>query len=333
MRKIFLTIISLVFIGAISSSPVKADDMDKLLNPSDYKKSVAKTVMPSVTLKQNITIEGNKITLGDLFEGNFNSKDTEIYDAPKAGETTSLPIEDIYRISRKYDLSWKPKSILGFTTIKRSGTQITNSMINKKILEKLKNTKPNEIFEIEINRNNKKIYVPTKADYDITVGDISIEENIEKFSTNITISFSDSEEHYNIIGKIYKLIEIPVAARELDTDKIIKSDDIDVITIRKNELRNNTLTNEKDIENKQVKRRIKEGTYFSIRDLREPILVEKDAIVSVTYNTKFMSLTTKAIAQEDGAIGQTIEVLNKSTKKNIFAKVIGKNLVQVQNLE
>ncbi len=334
MRKFFLAFFILAITGFFSSNSAIADDMDKLLNPEKYVSELPKDyIKPIVTLKKNITITNDIITLGDIFEGDFPNKDLKIQDAPTAGKSVSIAKNHIYSLCKKLGLNWPIRSTLGFVSITRNGQIISQEEIIASINKALGKNDPDAKFELELNRSNSEVHVPVNAKYDLITDIINMNKNSDSFSAKLSVKYQNKDEEYTISGRVYKLIEIPVAARNIDINDIINSDDIEYKSIRVNKLSNRTITDENDIIRKQSKRRIKQGNSFANKDITEPVLVKKGDVVNVYYSTKFMNLTIKAIARQNGTKGQVIEILNRSTNKNIFAKVIGKNLVQVENLE
>ncbi len=80
----------------------------------------------------------------------------------------------------------------------------------------------------------------------------------------------------------------------------------------------------------QVKRSIGGEQPIYKSDLEPLDIVRKGAIIKLVYNKGGILLTTKAEAQEDGTIGQTISVRNLQSKKIIYAKIIDSNTVEIQ---
>ncbi|MYM57911.1 flagellar basal body P-ring formation protein FlgA [Vibrio sp. OCN044] len=98
-----------------------------------------------------------------------------------------------------------------------------------------------------------------------------------------------------------------------------------------------TLTKEQDFltqieqaSGKMTLRRIRSGQVLDSRQLKSQPLVEKGNQVIISAAKDGFMATTKGLAQEEGALGQQIEVKNISSGKVIRAVVVGLNQVETQ---
>jgi flagella basal body P-ring formation protein FlgA len=72
-----------------------------------------------------------------------------------------------------------------------------------------------------------------------------------------------------------------------------------------------------------VRRPLREGDAVSLRDVSAPMVIKRDEIVSVTFNQAGLSLTLKAKAMGDAAAGQTLALMNPSSRTVIQAVASG----------
>lgn len=68
-----------------------------------------------------------------------------------------------------------------------------------------------------------------------------------------------------------------------------------------------------------VRRPLREGDAVSLRDVSAPMVIKRDDVVSVTYAMNGLSLTLQAKAMSDAAAGQSLSVMNTTSKKIIQA--------------
>ena len=78
-----------------------------------------------------------------------------------------------------------------------------------------------------------------------------------------------------------------------------------------------------------VRRPLREGDSVSLRDLSTPIVIKKDDVISVSFSQGGLSLTLTAKALSDAAVGQSVAVLNTSSKKVIEAMATGRGAAVV----
>jgi len=66
-------------------------------------------------------------------------------------------------------------------------------------------------------------------------------------------------------------------------------------------------------------------------DVRAPVVVAKGSLVTMILKTRNMILTSKGRAIENGAIGDTVKIMNTRSKTVIEAVVAGANRVTVNS--
>jgi flagella basal body P-ring formation protein FlgA len=78
-----------------------------------------------------------------------------------------------------------------------------------------------------------------------------------------------------------------------------------------------------------LKTNIRAGAPVRDRDIVSTSMVKKGEIVTIIAQSGGMKITATGQARQDGALGQTIGVVNQDSKKTISAKVIGPGMVEV----
>ncbi len=81
---------------------------------------------------------------------------------------------------------------------------------------------------------------------------------------------------------------------------------------------------------KQLTRTVYAGHKIEAHYLSQPILVKRNTQVSMIYRFGAMQLTAQGRALQAGAKGETITVMNTSSRKKITAIVLASDLVEVK---
>ena len=79
----------------------------------------------------------------------------------------------------------------------------------------------------------------------------------------------------------------------------------------------------------QLKRTIYQGAPVQLTDLEKPVLVKRNAIVSMTYDTGALVITTTGRSLGQGGEGDMIQVMNGQSRKKVQAVVTGPDSVRV----
>jgi len=78
-----------------------------------------------------------------------------------------------------------------------------------------------------------------------------------------------------------------------------------------------------------ARRPLRAGEVLRDNDLRAPLLVNRNGLVTIVLRAGGMSLSAQGRALDDGARGDTVRVLNVQSKRTIEAQVIGPDAVAV----
>ncbi|MDR1111691.1 MAG: flagellar basal body P-ring formation chaperone FlgA, partial [Deltaproteobacteria bacterium] len=78
-----------------------------------------------------------------------------------------------------------------------------------------------------------------------------------------------------------------------------------------------------------LKTSVRTGAPVRDRDLVTTSMVKKGEVVTIVAQSGSLRITALGLARQDGALGQTISIVNQDSKKTISAKVIGPSLVEV----
>lgn len=79
----------------------------------------------------------------------------------------------------------------------------------------------------------------------------------------------------------------------------------------------------------EVRRNLYAGRPVLLADLGPPTLVHRNELVTMTYQISGLIIRTEGRALEAGGKGETVRVMNKSSRTTLFARVIGPKKVIV----
>ena len=80
----------------------------------------------------------------------------------------------------------------------------------------------------------------------------------------------------------------------------------------------------------QTNRTVYAGQALTIASLEPPVLVKRNAVVTMTYKVGALSITTYGRALGEGAEGDIIDVMNVDSRMKIKAVVTGPDMVKVR---
>lgn len=151
------------------------------------------------------------------------------------------------------------------------------------------------------------------------VGAVTVKVACEK-GTSWTIYVQSEVERFG---------SVMVAKRGLHRGDIISREDIEPRRVSLGMVRGGYITKIENILDWEVKRTISIGKIVDPNSIRRQLLVKRgDIVVIIAKNRKF-EVKMSGVAKSSGAKGDTVKVINQSSKKVVEGVVIGPGVVRV----
>jgi len=290
-----------------------------------------KAVQAEVELVETVTVDSNMVRLGDIFTNTGDKAGIAIAYAPPAGKQALFDANWLYRVARSYRLNWRPFSPQIQVVVERRGVVIPREEIEDRILQALieKGVAPN--MQVVLSNRMMRIHVPGSADARVEVEDVAYQPGTGRFNAVIA-AFSNSGPRYRtrVSGRLYRVLEVPVLARRHATGEVIKKGSVKWIKVRANRVQRDVVINLTGLVGKSGRRSLAADQPIRASEVRRPILVPRNSLVTIVLQTPLMRLTAQGRALEEGSRGDTIRINNSRSKKVVEAVVDGPGRVSVQ---
>ena len=283
-----------------------------------------------VKLRNSITVEGDEITFGDVFEGSGEKADYVIAPAPAPGRKTVFKASSVAFVARKHGLDWRPHRPVHRVNITRAGTRIPQQHIREEIHMALEEELQTDLFDLSLSTQHPNIQVAVDEDPFVSVENLSYSRKGNNFvAILLAPAHSENARQYKITGKIYRQVMIPVVNRSIAAGEEILETDLDFKVIRSTKIGRTTLTDIQDIIGKSPRRAMKTGSTVNLNNLGKPVTVTKGKLVAVTLNNGGIKLSITGRTLEEGQTGDIIRVENTASRKTIQAQVINAQEVRI----
>lgn len=281
--------------------------------------------------KSEVALEGNQVTLGDVFSGLSENADHVLAPAPAPGRNLTLDAGDLLRISDAFHLGWKPLSRNEKTVISSVSTLIDEGQVRQAIEKTLAERFPERKFEIDLPASSYPIVLSGKFSSEPEVSDLGYDPARGFFNASLVIPAQGQKKDFTVkvSGRIHRLIDVPVLVDSLRAGSVIGKGDITYITQRDGDLGQNTLLDSNQLLGQAPRRGVNALTPLQSADIEQPDVVKKGESVTMILKKGKLSLSVKGKALEGGADGATIRVLNPSSNKVVDATVTGPQTVKI----
>lgn len=127
--------------------------------------------------------------------------------------------------------------------------------------------------------------------------------------------------------------QVVVAARPLEPRTVLGPADFRTDSVSSTELPADALASVAEPADLEVLRPVKAGEVITPRMLRQKITVKRGDLVTVILEGRGFRITTQGQATEDARRGDTVRVVNVTSKRDVLGKVEGPGVVRVPFLE
>jgi flagellar basal body P-ring formation protein FlgA len=304
MKNILSLIMALVFIGA---SGGKAN---------------------SAFLRTSVSVAADVVRLGDLFSEAGETASIIVAKSPAPGERLVLNAGQLETLAKRGGLKWTTDNRFLRSTVTRRARTIETEEITAKIIAALSAEGLNESWNVELGTKNLTARVSLDEDQPVRILNTRFSVHSKRFSSVLVVPRgAESAERRQITGSIFQVIEVPVPAHRLQRGEIIRDSDLDYISVPQEKVGRTVLLDKSRIIGKEVRRHLTNGRPIRTGDIRPPVIVEKGTLVTIVLKTNRMRISARGKALQDGAAGETVQVLNTRSRQTIEGIVTSRNRV------
>ena len=279
-----------------------------------------------------VTVKGDFVRLGDLFEGIGEKATVAIAHAPAPGVRAIYNATRLASLAYSHGIAWRPVSRFDRVIVKRASQIISGEEIHAALRSELEKRGIAKGSEVEFTNRRISVYLPIGVPATLAVQNLNYERRTGRFTATVTAPANHpSSTSLVVTGRVYKVIEVPVLNRRVPKGETITTDDIDWIRLPASQVRRNIIVDENRLIGKTPRRGLRAGQPIRNGDVRAPVVVAKGSLVTMILKTRNMILTSKGRAIENGAIGDTVKIMNTRSKTVVEAVVAGANRVTVSS--
>jgi flagella basal body P-ring formation protein FlgA len=124
-------------------------------------------------------------------------------------------------------------------------------------------------------------------------------------------------------------VTMAVASRDLPRGAPLDKTSISWVTTTDDAVGPAAITDESAVTGRVTRHPVRAGQPLRAIDIIKPVIIPKNKLVTILYTSRFMTLTVRGKAMEDGAAQDTIRVANANSKSVVLAEVVDENTVRV----
>ena len=283
-----------------------------------------------VTLNATVLVEAPVVRLGDLFHGLSDLAATPVARSPAPGARVTLDARWLYNVARTYGVPWKPQSALDAVVVERTSQLIDRPRIEAYLRDVLAEQGVLGDVELFFDTADVSMNLPSDAEASLRLARWSYDPANGRFLAQLVAPAEGAATaRLTVNGRAVNMIEVPVPARRLGKGEVISDADIAWLRLRADRLGRNVVSDASALIGQSPRRTLREGQPIRANDLRQPVVIAKNSLVTIRLETDRMVLTAQGRALQDGAQDQVIRVMNTHSNVVVSAVVEQSGLVAV----
>ena len=289
------------------------------------------TLASAADLRENISVTEGLVRVGDVFGGTGPKADTIIFEAPAPGKIKKLSTQTLLRSARDMGINWVPPKYLKHIQILREGQAFTSADLKSIILTEAANAGVPDDSDIVVYGRLKGIYLPMDASLsDVEVVSFALTNNGTGFTASLELPVSKNKSRsLNVNGKLQQTRYMPVLATAIAPGTVIAERHIVWKKFPTNRITSRAVQAQQGLLGLTVRRPIQAGKMILTSDTMKPIAIHKGSRITMVHQNGALNLSAVGRAMEDGSIGETIRLMNLSSKQMVEGRITGPGKIEV----
>jgi flagellar basal body P-ring formation protein FlgA len=314
------------------AAPPKADPRS-----SYVPKSASAPVVPArPTLRADIIVSAEIITLGDLISG-LHPQDAAVsaFRAPALGETGTIQASRIMATAEAKGLTNIDASGLAQVVVTRAGRRITANDIEMAVKDALaeRHGVDSRALSLVFDNGSPVLVVEPGLTGALAALDVNYDPRARRVSATVMLPGSAAMrlKPARITGQLVETMEVVVPLKTIARGELLTERDV-IIERRPRDGQNGDLVSESTAAiGKMARRQLGAGVPLRLSDIQRQEVIARGELVTMSYDGPGVSLSLRGKANEAGAPGDVISITNPTSKRVVQGTVIGPGRVSVNN--
>ncbi|MBH0201278.1 MAG: flagellar basal body P-ring formation protein FlgA [Nitrospira sp.] len=139
-----------------------------------------------------------------------------------------------------------------------------------------------------------------------------------------------AQKTIQVVADVAAMIDAVVVTRFLKADELIETGDLKTVGLRVHQVNHPFMTDQEEAAGKSASRPLPPDTPLRPAFVKAPLVVKKGDRVLIEAKRGGLSIRAYGVTKASGQVGQTVMVANLDSGRELRAKVVAPNLVEVE---
>jgi flagella basal body P-ring formation protein FlgA len=293
--------------------------------------AVAQNQPAAPRLKELVAVTSEIVRIGDLVENAGAASGIAVFRAPDLGHTGSVPVARVIDALRTHDIAVETGGLSEVVVTRES-----RAFTGRDVVERIAAAFAGQFgfgdaqdLAVTLDRPLRILHVESSSG-ELGVVRMNVDVRSGRFDIAFEIPGSAATRRLPLrfTGTITETVEAATLVRALRRGDTIKQSDVVLQRRPKSEVGEDPLSPEQAV-GLALKRPLRAGQALRTSDAVKPEVVQRNETVTMVYEAPGILLTMRGKAQDAGAVGDVIGVVNVQTTRTIQATVAGPGRVTI----
>lgn len=291
---------------------------------------IASRPAAAATLLADVTVDGDVVTLGDLFDGAGDLAARPVFRSPDPGVDGMLPARDAIEAARAAGLDPDPTLLTSVRVIRRT-SMIDAPALSRLVAEAVAARSGAPLDELSVSFDATPATVPADASsaQPVRIDTITWTEANGRFRVAFLVDTGDSVRRLDLGGIAVRTAEVAVPVRPIARGEIVGERDVVIERRDRSSLDPGAIVDPAEIVGLAARRSLRAGATVTAAMLEEPKIVRRGDIVTLVYETPGLALSARGRALADAAEGESVSVVNEQSRRTVEGVAIGPDRVRI----
>ncbi len=294
--------------------------------------AMAQDAAPAPALRASVTVTSDVVRIGDLVDNAGAVADVPIFRSPDLGTRGAVATDRIVEAIRPHHLIDIDTRGLGEVVVIRASRTITAQDISARIAQALSgHLGLGEARNISVyfDHDIRSLQVEPDATGELQVLDLTYDPRTTRFDVTFDLASSPTlhRQPARFTGTAMETVPAVALDHPVARGELLREADLTIVRRPKGET--GALTDINAVIGLAARRDLRPDQPLRSADLMKPEIVAHNDTVTIVYQAPGVTLTLRGQAQQAGALGDTIGVLNSESKRVVQGVIIAPGRVAV----
>jgi flagella basal body P-ring formation protein FlgA len=271
-------------------------------------------------LRASVTVTGDVVRIGDLIDNAGAVAEVPIFRSPDLGTRGAVATDRIVEAIRSHQLVDIDTRGLSEVIVTRASRTITAQEVSARVSQSLSGhfgLGEARNVTVYFDRDIRALQVEPDATGDLQVLGLTYDPRTTRFDVTFDLPSSAAlhrqPAHY--AGNALETVPAVTVQHPVEHGQVLKESDLAIVRRPKTE--SAAITDMSAVVGLAARQQLRPDQPLHMADLMKPEIVARNDTVTIVYQAPGLVLTLRGQAQEAGALGDTIGVLNIDSKRTV----------------